>query len=289
MNTSTATRADTRLGLLLISPALLVVFGVALVPLAVTAWEAAHQHDLSLPWLGTPSVGFGNAVEAAGDPRVAAALLRTSLFAAISVPLELTFGLALALVMHRFTRARTLARVATLMPFALPTVVAALLWRFIVESGSGGIGFDWFGSPLLAWVPIVVADVWKTTPFVALLLLAGLQAIDQDLYDAARMDGAGALRRLWTITIPLLKPAFVVAAGFRTLDALRLFDLPYVMTGGGPGTATEPVSLYAFSVLMQRLRFGYGSALSMLIFALALVVAFTAVRLLSHVSPSERR
>jgi ABC-type sugar transport system permease subunit len=288
MRTSAATHAEARLGLLLISPALLIVLGIALIPLGVTAWEAAHQHDLRLPWLGQPFVGFGNVVEAAGDPRVGSALLRTFLFAAVSVPLELAFGLALALVMHRLTRARAVARVATLMPFALPTVVAALVWRFIFESTSADAGIDWFGRPVLAWVPIVVADVWKTTPFVALMLLAGLQAIDEGLYDAARMDGASPLRQLWTITLPLLQPAIVVAAGFRTLDALRLFDLPYVMTGGGPGTATEPLSLYAFAVLMQRLRFGYGSALSMLIFALALIVAFASVRLLGRVSPGER-
>jgi ABC-type sugar transport system permease subunit len=289
MGKLTATRADARLGLLLVAPALLVVFGIALIPLAVTAWEAVHLHDLRLPWLGTPVVGFGNIVEAARDPRVLSALVRTSLFAAVSVPLELTFGLALALVMHRLNRNRALARVATLMPFALPTVVAALVWRFIFESGGAATGIDWFSSPVTSWLPIIVADVWKTTPFVALMLLAGLQAIDEELYDAARMDGAGTLRQLWTITLPLLAPALVVAAGLRTLDALRLFDLPYVMTGGGPGTATEPLSLYAFTVLMQRLRFGYGSALSMLIFALALVIAFASVRLLGRVSMEGRR
>ena len=126
--------------------------------------------------------------------------------------------------------------------------------------------------PLAAWVPIGVADVWKTTPFVAILLLAGLQTIDPALHEAARMDGAGAWRRFVTITLPLLRPALVVAAAFRMLDALRLFDLAYVMTGGGPGTATEPLSLYAFIALMQRLRFGYGSALSVTVFLLTLRV-----------------
>jgi multiple sugar transport system permease protein len=286
MSGSAPLRAEARLALLLISPVLLVVFGVALLPIAMTVWEAAHQHDLRLPWLGEPFVGFGNVVEALQDPRVAGAFVRTSLFAAVSVPLELGCGFVLALVMHRLARVRALARVATLMPFAIPTVVAALVWRFIFESRTSANA--WFGDPLMAWVPIIIADVWKTTPFVAILLLAGLQAIDDELYDAARIDGAGVVRQLWTITLPLVKPALVVAAAFRTLDALRLFDLPFVMTGGGPGTATEPLSLYAFTTLMQRLRFGYGSALSLLVFMLAVVVALVAVRLLGHVSQGER-
>jgi len=129
--------------------------------------------------------------------------------------------------------------------------------------------------------------VWKTTPFVAVLLLAGLQTIEPEIYESARLDGASALRQLFTITVPLLAPASVVAAAFRTLDALRLFDLPYVMTGGGPGTATEPLSLYAFVALMERLRFGYGSALSIAVFTLTFLVALAFVRSLGRTSRME--
>jgi ABC-type sugar transport system permease subunit len=139
-----------------------------------------------------------------------------------------------------------------------------------------------------AWVPIVLADVWKTTPFVAVVVLAGLQGIDPALHEAARVDGAGPLRRFFTITLPLLRPSLLVAGTFRTLDAVRLFDLPYVLTGGGPGTATEPLSLYAFIALMQRLRFGYGSALAVIVFALTLLVALACVRALMRAMPEER-
>ena len=281
-------RGSSRLALLLIAPALLIVFGVAVIPIGATLWEAAHQHDLRLPWLGTPFVAGGNVAEAAVDPRAGAAALRTIVFAAISVPLELTLGLVLALVMHRASRVRGLIRVATLLPFTIPTVVAALVWRFIVESTSQQTG-AMLTDPVAAWIPIVVADAWKTTPFVAVLLLAALQGIDEEIYDAARIDGARASRQFATITLPLIAPALVVAGAFRTLDALRLFDLPYVMTGGGPGTATEPLSLYAFVVLMQRLRFGYGSALSVLVFGLALLVAIASVRVLGRVTVGERR
>ena len=282
-------RGNSRLALILIAPALFIVFGVAVIPIGATLWEAFHQHDLRFPWLGVPFIALGNIAEAAVDPRAGAAALRTIMFAAMSVPLELALGLALALVMHRANRVRGLLRVATLLPFAIPTVVAALIWRFVVESTSQQAGAAVLADPVTAWLPIVVADVWKTTPFVAVLLLAGLQAINEEIYEAARIDGARASRQFATITLPLIAPTLVVAGAFRTLDALRVFDLPYVMTGGGPGTATEPLSLYAFVVLMQRLRFGYGSALSALVFGLALLVAIASVRVLGRVSVEEGR
>ena len=269
-------RAEARAAWLMVAPALAIILLAALVPIVVTAWEALHGHDLRLPWLGRPFIGAANFVEAAGDPRFQGALVRTVAFALVSAPLELTLGLALALLMHAARRGRAFIRVAALLPWAVPTVVAALVWRFLFEEAAPG----WLVHPLLAWVPIVLADVWKTTPFVAILLLAGLETIDPALGDAARTDGAGPLRRFFTITLPLLAPALVVAAAFRMLDALRLFDLAYVLTGGGPGTATEPLSLYAFIALMQRLRFGYGSALSVTVFLLTFVVALVWVKAL---------
>jgi len=271
-------REERRIAWRLVAPALLFVVGGALGPIAATLWEALHQHDLRLPWLGRPFIGLGNFVEAAGDDRFLAALGRTVVFAAITVPLELTLGLALALVMHIAVRGRAPIRLALLLPWTIPAVVAALVWRFIADAQ----GADWFLTPLGAWVPIAAADIWKTTPFVAVLLLAGLQTIDPALHEAAAIDGAGPVRRFVTITLPLLRPALVVAAAFRTLDALRLFDLPYVMTGGGPGTATEPLSLYAFIALMQRLRFGYGSALSVIVFLLTFAFALVWVRALGR-------
>ena len=148
--------------------------------------------------------------------------------------------------------------------------------------------FDWLVHPFAAWVPVGVADIWKTTPFVAVLLLAGLQTIDPALHEAASIDGAGAGRRLLTITLPLLAPTLVVAAAFRALDALRLFDVVYVITAGGPGTATEPLSLYAFIALMQRLRFGYGSALSVTVFLLTFGFALIWVRMLGRSLVADR-
>jgi ABC-type sugar transport system permease subunit len=289
---TSAAAAEARLAGLLAAPALVVLLLVSALPIAATMWEALHGHDLRLPWLGRPFVGLANFVEAATDPRFGAAVAHTVLFAVVSVPIELSLGLALALIMHGAVRARALLRVGALLPWAIPTAVAALVWRFLFDAQAGALAgaartlglvepaFDWFVDPLAAWIPIVLADAWKTTPFVAILVLAGLQTIDPALDEAARIDGAGPIRRLWTITLPLLAPTLVVAGTFRTLDALRLFDLPYVLTGGGPGSATEPLSLYAFIALTERLRFGYGSALSMSVFLMTFAFALFAVRAL---------
>jgi ABC-type sugar transport system permease subunit len=300
MRASPLERQEHRLAATLAAPAIVLIAGLALLPIAATLWEALHRHDLRLPWLGTPFIGIDNFVEALGDPRFGDALLHTVLFALVTVPLEMILGLALAIVMHHAIIGRGFVRMAALLPWAVPTVIAALVWRFMFEAPGGAVTaslrdlglidptFDWFTGSLSAWVPIAAADVWKTAPFVSILLLAGLQTIDGELYDAARIDGASVMRQFVTITLPLLRPALIVAATFRVLDALRLFDLSYVLTGGGPGTATEPLSLYAFIALMQRLRFGYGSALSMTVFLLAFAVALVSVRALALPVGGER-
>jgi len=275
---------EAKLAWRLVAPALALLVLIAAGPVLAAVWESLQHHDLRLPWLGRQFVGLANYARAASDARFQTAVLHTLSFAVVSVSLELILGLALALVLDSLTRTRTLARLIVLLPWALPTVVAALIWRFMFDGQSGivlaiaGSGTEWLGNPLRAWVPIILGDVWKTTPFVALLLLAGLQGIDRTLYEAARLDGASAWRRLIHITIPMLRPALLVALVLRTLDAFRVFDLVFVLTGGGPGTATEVVSTYAFKTLMQDLRFGYGSALAALIFAVSLVLAMAYVR-----------
>src|SRR5262249_7568752 len=234
-----------------------------------------HRHDLRLPWLGRPFVGLANYREIVADGRFWEALLHTLGFTVASVGLELVLGLALALAMDRTFRGRRFVRAAVLVPWALPTVVAALLWRFLfdVPSGLTGARIVWLAGPATAWVPLVLADVWKTTPFVALLLLAGLQGIDPALYEVAEVDGASPARRLWSLTLPLLRPALLVAVVFRAIDAFRVFDLVFVLTGGGPGTATEPLALYAYDALFANLRFGYGAALSVVVFLAACALA----------------
>jgi ABC-type sugar transport system permease subunit len=277
---------ERRLAWLLVLPVLLAIAAVALFPMAYAAWESLHAHDLRTA--GPPRfVGLENYVEIAGDGRFRAALLHTAGFAAVSVALELALGLGLALLLHPAFRGRGALRAASLLPWAIPTVVAALLWRFLFDdrvglagamAGWAGSGFVWFTDPVAAWVPVILADVWKTTPFVAIILLAGLQGIDETLYEAARVDGASRWTSFLHITLPMLKPALVVALVFRMLDAFRVFDLIYVLTGGGPGTSTEPVALYTFTTLLQNLRFGYGSALSVAIFAVVFALAVLLIR-----------
>jgi ABC-type sugar transport system permease subunit len=281
-------RNEARFGWVLALPALGTIAAIALFPIVWTFWESLHLHDLRMPWLGRPLIGAANYLEALSDGRLASALGHTAIFVAITIVLELTAGLALALALDRVSRGREIVRTAILLPWAVPTVVGALVWRFIFESPSGLASAvvaitgltppTWFAGPIVAWVPLVIADAWKATPFVTLLLLAGLQGIDRSLYEAADVDGAGPWRQFTSITLPLVKPALLVAFVFRTLDAFRVFDLIYVMTGGGPGTATEPVALYAFGVTLQNLRFGYGAALSMVVFVVAFAFALSTIR-----------
>lgn len=283
-------RDEARLAIALVTPALLAIAAIAVFPIAWTFWESLHLHDLRMPWLGRPFIGAANYREALGDSRFWSALAHTGVFAATTVAIELLLGLVLALALDRATRARGVVRTAVLLPWAVPTVVAALVWRFMFESPAGlasavlawsGVAPPtWFADAVAAWIPLVLADVWKTTPFVAVLLLAGLQNIDRSLYEAAGVDGAAAWRQFTDITLPLLSPALLVAFLFRALDAFRVFDVVYVMTGGGPGTATEPIALYTFNTLLQNLRFGYGSALSVIVFVVAFAFALAAIRVL---------
>lgn len=277
---------------LFVAPALAAIVLIAIFPLGWTAWESLHLHDLRMPWLGRPLIGLGNYGEALSDARFRAALGHTAFFTATTVSIEIALGLAFAMAMDHAVRARGAIRAAVILPWAIPTVVSALIWRFgfqgehgvantvVSHLGLAHAPIAWLVDPILAWVPLLLADTWKTTPFVALLLLAGLQNIDPVLYEAARIDGAGPWRRFTRITLPLLRPALLVALIFRTLDAVRVFDLVYVLTGGGPGTATEPLALYTFDTLLQDLRFGYGSALSVLIFVIAFGLALLYVRAL---------
>jgi ABC-type sugar transport system permease subunit len=268
---------EARLAWWMTGPAVLTILLVALFPLGWTIWESLHLHDLRMPWLGRPFVGLDNYVEVLQDRRFWDSMGHTVWFAAVSVSLELVVGCALALAMNRTFRGRTLVRLSILIPWAIPTVVAALVWRFMFEGLEG-----WLADDLKAWVPIILADAWKETPFVSLLLLAGLQGIDPSLYEAARIDGASSWRQFRHVTLPLLAPAIMVALIFRTMNAFRVFDLIYVLTGGGPGTATEPISLYTFNSLMQNLRFGYGSTLSVLVFLVTFGLALGYIRLLGR-------
>jgi len=286
-------RTEARLGWAMALPALSVIALVAIGPILWAIWESLHLHDLRMPWLGRRFIGAQNYIEAFSDSRFWDAIGHTVVFAAASVTIELVVGLALAMAIDSMTRGRGVVRTAMLLPWAVPTVVVGLVWRFMFETPGGLVNTVlvragvtsppiWFADPVAAWVPVILADVWKTAPFVAILLLAGLQVIDTSLYEAAQIDGASSWQQFTRITLPLLRPALLVALIFRTVDAFRVFDVIYVMTGGGPGTATEPIALYTFSALLENLRFGFGSALSVIIFTVTFVLALVAIRLMGR-------
>ncbi len=206
------------------------------------------------------------------DDRFWNALGNTVYFTGVSVSLELPLGLAIALFLNRSFRLKGLVTALVLVPWAIPTVVSARMWEWMYNTDFGilnyflGTTINWLGSPLWALNAAVFMDVWKTTPFVVILLLAGLKMIPGDLYRAARIDGAGVWPTFTRITLPLLTPFILVVLVFRILDAFRVFDAVYVLTAGGPANTTETLSIYAYKVLFQTLQFGYGSTLSMVVF-----------------------
>jgi len=193
-------------------------------------------------------------------------------FVAVSVTVEFLLGFAIALAMQRPFRGRALLYGAILVPWAIPTAVSARMWEWMYNTEIGvlnalaGVRINWLGSPEWAMHAAILMDVWKSTPFVALLFIAGLQGIPRDLYRAAMVDGANRWMILRAITIPLLAPVMLVALVFRTIDAFRVFDAIYVLTGGGPADSTETLSIYAYKTLFQSLEFGYGSTLAVVAF-----------------------
>jgi multiple sugar transport system permease protein len=206
------------------------------------------------------------------DGRFWNALGNTVYFTGVSVGLELLLGLSIALFLNRSFRFKGLVTALVLVPWAVPTVVSARMWEWMYNTDFGilnyllGTTINWLGSPFWALNAAMFMDVWKTTPFVVILLLAGLKMIPGDLYQAARIDGAGIWPIFTRITLPLLMPVILVVLIFRTLDAFRVFDAVYVLTGGGPANTTETLSIYAYKVLFQTLQFGYGSTLSVVVF-----------------------
>jgi len=233
-------------------------------------------------------VGLDNYLFLLQDDRFWNALGNTAYFTALSVTVELLLGLAVALLMERRFRLKGIARAVILVPWAIPTVVSARMWEWIFNTDFGilnyltGLRINWLGSPFWAMHAAVLVDVWKTTPFVAILLMAGLQAIPRDLYQAARVDGAGAWSIFRHVTLPLLRPVILVVLLFRTLDAFRVFDAVYVLTGGGPANTTETLSIYAYRVLFQTLQFGYGSALAVTVFFFTGLISVGYIRLLTR-------
>ncbi|MBE4746573.1 sugar ABC transporter permease [Corallococcus sp. ZKHCc1 1396] len=269
---------ERRQAYLLVMPAVLVLAVVALYPVLAAIWLSLHRFILVFG--ERRFTGLANYVYLVGDARFWSALGNTAYFTAVAVTVELLLAVPLALLLNRAFPGRGLLRASVLVPWAIPTVVSARLWAWmfnpdygLINRLLGGAEINWLGAPGYALHAAILVDVWKTTPFVALLVLAGLQGIPEDLYKAARVDGASTWRQFRAITLPLLKPALLLAVLFRSLDAFRVFDAIYVLTEGGPANTTETLSIYAYKTLMRSGDFGYGSALSVATFLCVVLLA----------------
>jgi len=273
--------SERRLAFFMVSPSMLLIALVAAYPIIYAIWLSLHEYSVRVAGLSRWA-GFNNYSEALSNPDFWDAFTTTLIFSAASVTLELIIGLGMALCMHEAFKGQGLLRTTVLVPWAVLTVVTAIMWRTIFESPQGFVnnilGGDtvWLGQEPHALIVIIIADVWKTAPFMALLILAGLQTIPGEIYEAARVDGATKWQRFAKITLPLLKPAILVALIFRTLDALRIFDLPYVLTKGANGTTT--LSLIAQQTFAENRIYGLGAAYSVLTFITVMIVAFVYIR-----------
>lgn len=273
--------------LLFVLPVLSVLMLVALYPLVSTVWLSLRDE---LPVFDISRfVGLSHYRALWEDQRFWRSMANTCYFAAVSVFLEIVLGLGAALMLQQIFPARGLVQALLLSPWFIPTVVAARLWEWmynpqfgvinflLIQSGLVKEGINWLGNPTLALHAAILADVWKTMPFAMLLIFAGLQTIPAELYQAARVDGAGPGQAFRHVTLPLLLPVLGVTILFRLLDALRVFDVVYVLTGGGPANTTTTLSIYAYQLSFQTLQFGPGAAVAIIVFLLILGVSLFSI------------
>ncbi|HEX3395019.1 MAG TPA: sugar ABC transporter permease [Acidimicrobiales bacterium] len=274
-------RSERRLGWLLCTPAVIAMVAVTAYPIGYAVWLSLQRADLRFP-NDNAFIGLRNYTDVLASKVWWADLSTTLTITVVSLAIELVIGMAVALVLHRAVFVRRTVRTSVLIPYGIITVVASLAWKYAFTPGTGfvnpllGVNSDLLGSRLPSMVVIIMTEVWKTTPFMALLLLAGLALVPDELHDAARVDGAGPVQRFFLVTLPLMKPAILVAMLFRALDAFRIFDSVFILTRGA--NDTESVSILGYNQLINRLNLGIGSAVSVLIFVCVLVIAVIFVK-----------
>jgi multiple sugar transport system permease protein len=280
---------ESELAVLLLAPVILFLIAVSFYPIFDTVWASFHEgYVINLPDKTYRFVGFENYTDIllpVGQTEFWNSLRVSLIYTFVSVPVEIVLGLGLALLLQREFKGKYFAQASILFPWALPTVINAKIWAWLLNSNYGVINdllvriglaaepIPFLAKPDLALAVMVLITIWKTTSFVALILLAGLSSIPDQLYEAARIDGASRWRQFWDITLPLLKPTILVALIFRTLPAFQAFGLPFGLTNGGPGTSTTTLVLYARDVSFVSLDFGRGAAATTLITFVALVIA----------------
>jgi len=284
----TLERQERRFALALFAPAFLLLVLTTTVPLVFLAWNSLQKLDMSMPWV-TGFAGVGNYVKMGEDPRFWNSLWLTLVYTGSTVVLQVVVGLSLALLVLQIPRGQGLLRVAAILPIVLAPVVVGLFWRTLVLSPDVGLvdvvtralglgSHNWLGDPQLALVSVIAIHTWQWTPFAFLVLLATLATLPPDVYEAARLDRASAWQRFRFITLPLIRPAVVMVVILRTMTALSAFAAIFAATGGGPGTSTEILNLYAYRTSFTELNIGYGSALAMVLLAVTLVISWLLFR-----------
>ncbi len=285
----TLAQQERRFALALFLPALAVLVLTTTAPLVYLVWASLQRIDLGMPWL-SGFAGAGNFINMGDDPRFWNSLVLTLIYTASTVVLQVALGLALALLVLRIPKGQALLRVAAILPIVLAPVVVGLFWRTLVLAPDVGLvdvvtralgagSHNWLGDPQLALISVIAIHTWQWTPFAFLVILASLASLPPDVFEAARIDRAGAWQRFRYITLPLIRPAIVIVVIMRTMIALSAFAAIFAATGGGPGTATEILNLYAYRTSFSELNLGYGAALAVVLLVITSAVSLIMFRL----------
>lgn len=279
---------ERRFALFLLAPALLILLLTTTTPLVYLGWSSLHNLDLSMPWL-SGFAGLGNYVKMSEDPRFWNSLFLTVVYTSSTVVLQVLIGLILALLVIQIPRGQGLMRVCAILPIVLAPVVVGLFWRTLVLAPDFGLvdmvskalglgSHNWLGDPQLALISVIAIHTWQWTPFAFLVLLATLSTLPLDVFEASRLDRAGAWQRFIYITLPLIRPAIVMVVILRSMTALSAFAAIYAATGGGPGSSTEILNLYAYRTSFTILNLGYGSSLAVMLMIITLAISFIMFR-----------
>lgn len=281
--------SERRFALTLFLPALVLLLLTTTAPLVYLGWMSLQRLDLAMPWL-SGFAGLGNFAKMGADPRFWNSLLLTGVYTGATVILQVAIGLSLALLVLQFPKGQAVLRVAAIVPIVLAPVVVGLFWRTLVLAPDFGIAdfvtralglgsYNWLGDPRLALISVIAIHTWQWTPFAFLVLLASLATLPPDIYEAARLDRAGAWSRFVHITLPLMRPAIIVVVILRMMTALSAFAAIFAATGGGPGSATEILNLYAYRTSFTELNLGYGASLAVVLMAITLGISFALFRI----------
>ncbi|MFS0758136.1 sugar ABC transporter permease [Noviherbaspirillum sp. 1P10PC] len=285
----TLARQEQRFALALLAPALVLLLLTTTIPLVYLAWNSLHRIDLGMPWL-SGFAGLDNYVKMGNDPRFWSSLWLTVVYTCSTVALQVVVGLSLALLVLQIPRGQGLLRIGAILPIVLAPVVVGLFWRTLVLAPDVGLvdlvtrslglgSYNWLGDPQLALISVIAIHTWQWTPFAFLVMLATLSTLPSDVYEAARLDRARPWQRFVYITLPLIRPAIVMVVIMRTMTALSAFAAIFAATGGGPGSATEILNLYAYRTSFSELNIGYGASLAMVLMGITLAISWLMFRL----------